>query len=165
MNAVEQSGTYTRLDINSAGTGLDVVSNLSNATLNIFEAGATATSFELGILAPAQESSNIFALLIELEEALTDGDRVGVSVLLADIEPEIDRIGAARGDTGAKVRRLEASENRRLDEEINITNLLSHDFDTDYIEAKTLLQFRQNTFEAALKIGANILPLSLVEFI
>jgi flagellar hook-associated protein 3 FlgL len=83
----------------------------------------------------------------------------------ASIDRATDRVLDARAEIGARYGRLEMHDLRLDDESCNLERLLSETLDVDYAEAIMNLQSAQIVLEAALRASAQILPLSLANFL
>lgn len=123
-------------------------------------AGATS-----GLLSNPQGSGN--GILDKLSVALTSGlPTVGatISATLSDIDANLDNISASRATLGANVNRVTAISSQMATTTINLTANLSSIQDVDI--SKTIMDFQtqQNTYQAALSIGAKIIQPSLVDF-
>ena len=70
-----------------------------------------------------------------------------------------------RAKLGAKINRLDLTNNRLEDEQIQAKELLSKNEDVDIAEAITNLKMQESIYRASLSIGARILQPSLVDFI
>jgi len=70
-----------------------------------------------------------------------------------------------RAEIGAKINRLDLTNNRLEDEQIQAKELLSKNEDVDIAEAITNLKMQESIYRASLSIGARILQPSLVDFV
>ncbi len=70
-----------------------------------------------------------------------------------------------RAEIGAKINRLDLTNNRLEDEQIQAKELLSKNEDVDIAEAIINLKMQESVYRASLSIGARVLQPSLVDFI
>ncbi|MFV1951922.1 MAG: flagellin, partial [Nitrospinota bacterium] len=146
--------------IDSSLTALDVKSNNSGTTAIVLDNSGTLTS-DLGI----QGSQNILKTLNAFTEALDRGDRTAVRNILDHLDTGLDKISEKQGDAGARVNRLETTNEGLLDMQLNVTTLLSETEDIDMIKVMTDLMTAQNTYEATLAATAKVMRLTLLNFL
>lgn len=110
--------------------------------------------------------TGVFAALKALSDNLRSGDTAALgSAVLADIGSAVDKTLALRAEVGAKSNRLELNQNRLSDNSISMIKLLSQAEDADIPEVAMYLSNMQYTYQAALAVGARILPMTLVDFL
>lgn len=109
-------------------------------------------------------SGGVLDTLNKLSSALTNNDSSTVSNLLGTIDNNINNVIAQRADLGARTNRVTAIQNQLDTTTLNLQQNLSSIQDTDM--AKTITDFtsQQNTYKAALSVGAQIIQVSLVDF-
>lgn len=134
--------------------------NISVDGLGVFvnvPTGATS-----GLLSNPQGSGN--GVLDKLSAALNAGSSTDIGATIGDIEANLDNISTSRATLGANVNRMKAISSQMNTATINLTGTLSSIQDTDI--SKTIMDFQtqQNTYQAALSIGAKIIQPSLVDF-
>ncbi|NIA21934.1 MAG: hypothetical protein GWP05_08240, partial [Anaerolineaceae bacterium] len=81
------------------------------------------------------------------------------------LQDEAGRVARTRGAVGARMQLLDSARERVEDQMLQIESLLSETRDLDYVEAVSRLQMLQTTFQASLQVTANILPMSLMDFL
>lgn len=110
--------------------------------------------------------TNVFGILRALSDNLRSGDTDALSnTVLADIDSAADRLLAIRAEVGAKMNRLEMNGDRLVDNGVGLTKLLSQTEDADIPEVAMYLCNMQYTYQAALAVGAKILPMTLVDYL
>ncbi|MDR3349185.1 MAG: flagellar hook-associated protein FlgL [Acidaminococcales bacterium] len=140
---------------------------------------------QAGGVSPVQDSINVtcaeafgadcemFNKINEIAQALTsnetpDGRPMGQwlsYVALADVDTNHERLLQADASLGARMNSYEMLGNMLLDRDTNINIDISNNEDTDYAKAISEYQLWDNVYNAALKTGAMVLPMSLVEFL
>jgi flagellar hook-associated protein 3 FlgL len=182
INAVATTNITARLS--AVGNGIELVDNtVGTGQLTVTRQGESQTAELLGLIPKGQtsassatasitstdrntlENKNAFNTLIRLRDALTANDINAVERALADINTDIDRVTFARAEIGATAQGLELSENTLDDEQIQLKSALSEEIDVDLVQAISELTARQVAMQASLQVTANILQLSLLDFI
>ncbi len=150
--------TVTELEGSQAGEYLGFVA--PNETENV-AVSSTLTSEDRHY----QETDSVFNTLISLRNALEKNDLAEIERTHSKLNADIDRVVFARADVGARSRGLITSAQNLQEEEIQLRGALSEEIDVDLVEAISQLTARQISLEASLRASANILQLSLLNFI
>jgi flagellar hook-associated protein 3 FlgL len=111
------------------------------------------------------ENKSVFNTLIRLRDALENNDLNAVERALEDINVDIDRVTFARAEVGATAKGLDLSKITLEDEQIQLKSALSEELDVDLVQAISELTSRQIAMQASLQVTANIMQLSLLDFI
>ncbi len=164
LGAINNSAANVHAEISADGRSLDISSRVNGATMTITENGGT-TAADLGIASAGVRADNIFTTLIDLRDALMADDGPGIEATIAKFDTALDKILQSRSEAGARVQRFDYSSARHDDEHYNMTALLSEVNDVDYSKAVMDYQQLSNQMEAALRVAANVLPLSLADFL
>ena len=148
-------GNNTKVDISVDGKGIFV----NAPSLGISGLLSNGTP----IIYPPNPGANAGILDI-LSNQLRTGTGSTISATLGDIDANLDNILGSRASLGANVNRVTAISSQMDTTTTNLTGNLSSIQDTDI--SKTILDFQtqQNTYQAALSIGAKIIQPSLVDF-
>lgn len=109
-------------------------------------------------------TTGIFATLSNLTTALKNNDSAAVSGLLDNIDANVDNVIAQRSDLGARTNRMSAIQSQLDSTTLNLQQNLSTVQDTDLAKAITDFTNQQNSYKAALAVGAQIIQVSLVDF-
>jgi len=109
--------------------------------------------------------SSLMNRLVALRDALDVGDRTAVATSRVDLASSEDDILLAISEIGAKMLRLEVIENQDNQRYIGLENEISKDADADITKTVLKLNQTQSAYESALRSGAKILSLSLLDFI
>ncbi|MCA9231687.1 MAG: hypothetical protein KDA57_13630 [Planctomycetales bacterium] len=150
--------TVTQLDGSQAAQYLGLVEQGSTQNTST---GDTLTGTDTNFL----ETDSVFTTLIRLRDALQSGDITQIERAVAKVENDIDRVTFARAEVGARWRGLELSHQSLQAEEIQLRSALSDEIDVDLVEAISQLTARQVSLEASLRSSAQILQLSLLNYI
>lgn len=176
INAVDSGNLVASL--NSVGNGISLLDNSGTGPLSV---AVSETSDALGIagtesgsdntvpltgqdVAP-RESPGILGVLGSIASALRSGDDQELTRLNGLLDEESSRTLQVRGELGTRLRTLDDIENRLADEEVQLNDDLSHEFDADLSEVLTAFLAYQQTLEATYKVASDSFSLSLLSFI
>ncbi len=161
LTAINTCGLNINATINDSEKGVQIDPTIDTASLIIEETGSSRTAHDFGIFG----SSDLLGSMIILEKALETDDRDVVGQLIKNLDQGMQNLLNYRAQVGAKVNRLETT-NRRLDElNINFTKLLSEEEDADLIKLVTDLAAQENNYKAALIASAKVIQPSLLDFL
>ncbi|MHB8125589.1 MAG: flagellar hook-associated protein FlgL [Desulfitobacteriaceae bacterium] len=106
----------------------------------------------------------VFDTLSALSTALKTNDATGINDALKNIDGSIDNVIAHRTDLGARANRMTALRDQLDSTSDNLKGYLSGIQDADI--AKTIMDSKnqENTYKAALFVGAQIIQPSLIDF-
>ena len=124
---------------------------------------------EIGINVNGEElflsEVNIFGILRELKTGLETNDSAAISDQLEPLDDALDQILKAMADAGAKLNRLETTENHWADFKLNIEHMLSDTEDADMIKTVTDLASQETAYQASLAASARVIQPSLLDFL
>ncbi len=109
--------------------------------------------------------TNPFSVLIELRDALRSNDSEGVRGTLDKLANVREHISSVRGLIGARVNRMQTTQNVLDRIAVEMTSVLSADEDVDLSATIVNLTQEQDVFQAALASGNTVIPQSLMDFI
>jgi len=112
-----------------------------------------------------EQNDNAFNVLTKTAEALEKGDRDSLQTALGNLDSRYAKFMDIRADIGAKMNRLELSQQRLKDLGTNVTELLSKTEDADMAEVMTKMKMDQNVYEASLATGSKLIKQTLVDFL
>jgi len=106
----------------------------------------------------------IFGTLSNLKTALEADSPADIDAALGNLDTNIDTVSAERANIGARTNRMTAIREQLDSTSFNLQKNLSNIQDADM--AKTISDFKsqENTYKAALSVGAQIIQPSLVDF-
>lgn len=107
----------------------------------------------------------IFASLVSFRDALVTNDRTALQAAATQIDFEIDTVLTARGEVGARVRRLDMAAERLEEETLNLRTSISGLEEVDITAEVVELQMRDTAFQAALAATSRSLGVSLLDFL
>ncbi len=168
----------------SSGNGIELIDTTGGSgPLTVAGVGSSQAAEFLGLVAKGQttnsttaniltgedrnylETESVFNTLISLRDALEANDLPAITRAAAKIDDDIDRVTSARAEVGARGRGLDLSLLSLQNEEIQLRSALSEEIDVDLVEAISELTSRQVSLEASLQVSANLLQLTLLNFI
>lgn len=107
----------------------------------------------------------IFASLISFRDALESNDRTAMNTAADQIGHEIDTVLTARGEVGARMRRIEMTWDRLTEEELELRTTISGLEEIDLTKEVVELEMRDTAFQAALSATARSMGVSLLDFL
>lgn len=111
------------------------------------------------------DSDNTFKVVKDIINALGTSDFNGVNNSLAKLDSRMDSFLGVRANVGAKINRIQLSENRLKDISANLNTLQTKVEDVDVAEAITNMKTAENVYQSSLSVGAKIISPSLVDFL
>lgn len=177
-------GLLVRAQLAETGNGIELVDLTGGGgSLTVTKIGTSQAAEFLGLLGKDQtsnstntgtltgvdrnsvENDSVFNSLIRLRDALAEYDVPAIERAAAKLDDDIERVTFAQADVGTRFKNLELAKFNLQDEEIQIRSALSEEIDVDLVQAISDLTARQISLEASLRATANILQLSLLNFI
>ena len=182
INAITGAAVTARLA--TVGNGIELVDNTvggeqltvsespeNNAAefLGLIPAGSdsasSSTSTFTGTDRNFLETDSVFTTLIRLRDAVSANDTAAISRAAAKLDDDLNRVTFARSEVGGRQQGLQISQRSLQDEDVQLRSALSDEIDVDLVEAISNLTARQVSLEASLRATANLLQLSLLDFI
>ncbi len=180
-SALAGAGVLARLAVNGNGIELiDTNAGPGDLTLQAAEGSTAAEDLglptestgatALGTLLTSEdrnfyETDSVFTSLIRLRDALEENNAEDISRAAAKLDVDIDRLVFTRSAVGAQEQALEISQQSLQGEDIQLRTALSEELDVDLVQAISDLTARQISLQASLQATANLLQLSLLNFI
>ena len=160
INALNTGGASVAASVNAARTGIQIEPTANDRTLMITDSDDSGTAKALGIYG----SPDIFGNLLLLVDALENNDRDFIGEMIGSLENAANRVLEQRASVGAKVNRLETTDDRLTELNLSLTRLLSEVEDADILKVTTDLAGQQNVYQAALNSASRMLTPSLIDF-
>jgi flagellin-like hook-associated protein FlgL len=126
--------------------------------------GSGAMVIESGEINP-RETAGVFNTLIRLADALATRDLVEIERASAMLGDDLERVNFARAELGNRQQGLDVLKDRTDTEVIELKRVLSDEIDVDLAQAISDLVGRQASLEASLRMSAQTLQLSLLDFL
>lgn len=113
------------------------------------------------------EVDSVFNSLLRLSDALLRGEDgvPDIGEAINRLDDDLNRVTAARGEVGSRVRSLDTLEVRLQDEEVELRSSLSDELDVDLTQAISDFTARQFSLEASLQTTASLLQLSILNYL
>lgn len=144
----------------------------SNATSVTFTGDAGVITREIGDGETVEVSldgealfGGVFTSLIGFREALNSNDRTAIGTASTALTGDTDRMLRARGEIGARVRRIELAGERLEGDQAQLQTQVSQLEDADLTKEAVDLQLRDVALQAALSATAKSLTTSLLAFL
>ena len=108
---------------------------------------------------------NIFDILRDLKDGLEANDTSLISEQIERLDGALNQILEVRAEVGAKLNRLESTENYWINFKFSTEELLSDTEDADIAKAMTDLAVKEAAYQASLAASARIIQPSLIQFL
>jgi flagellar hook-associated protein 3 FlgL len=112
----------------------------------------------------AFQGAAIFATLIQVRDAMQSGV-VPTAAQFDAVNSQLDYVATQGGKAGLVLNSLQMNDEFLVTRADQLQSLLSLDQDTDYAEASLLLKKEETMLDAALSIGAQLIPKTLMDFL
>ncbi len=111
------------------------------------------------------ETDGLFTALVRLHHGLITNDLWEIDRSIAMLDQRTVDMNFARAELGARQQALDVLKQRADSEEIELQQSLSLDYDADIVEVISSLTARQTTYEAGLRATAQIMRMSLLNYL
>lgn len=130
---------------------------------DFFKAAPSGSSSSSG--ASSDSSQNAFSLLSQLYTALNNGDTSQVGSLVSSIDSVLDNMNQQQANVGSLIDRAQMMQTRMSNLSTSVTQQLSNVQDADMATVLTQLNSAMTVEQASVEVGAQALPMSLVNFL
>lgn len=163
-------GVSDNVNINSVGImifgKLDPGGDMDNqhfkdSTANGYEVDSTNGE----AMVAGADKSYLVALLDTINNAMNVDDKATLNQSITRLDKSMENLLSVRAEIGAKVKRLELTENRLNAQHTSFTKLLSENEEVNMAEVIMELQNSENVYRASLSIGAKVIQPTLVDFL
>jgi flagellar hook-associated protein 3 FlgL len=114
----------------------------------------------------AFDGTAFFQTVETMRQALLNNDTAALGgTILSELDNNLERLIQSRAESGARLARLSATEQRLLDEHIYLRELRSRIEDIDLAGMVTEFTMQENAYQAALATSARMIFPSLVDFL
>jgi flagellar hook-associated protein 3 FlgL len=125
------------------------------------------------LLGPPDYNSNVksgdkpylIAVFEELSTALDGGEVDKIQKAIGNVQKSHEQVLSVRAEVGAKMNRLELTQNKLEKQILSVKELLSYNEDVDLAEISMQISTAQNVYVSSLMTGAKIIQPTLVEFL
>ena len=112
-----------------------------------------------------QVFTGVFDALITFRDNLRSNNVAGLQTDPQAFNTQIDSVLQVRGDVGSKMRRLDLTEARLQDDDLQLQTMIGELEDADFVDSVAQLQIRDSAFQAALAAVGKSLNMSLLDFL
>lgn len=161
LEIVDTSGRPLTINAAFGSQAAEYLGLIPAGETTVTEAAGTITGTDRHYL----ETASVFTTLTRLRDALEANDITAIERAIGQIDTDINRVTFARSEVGARQQALELSQRNLEDEDVQLQSALSEEIDVDLVEAISNLVARQTSLQASLQTSANILQLSLLDFL
>ena len=132
--------------------------------LGLLKEDGTASTFQSADNATVRVE-NVFTHLTDLRDSLLNDDTLGITLAGSSLELDTRKVTQARASVGVRAQRVERQQERSQDLGLMEQTMLSDLQDADLTEVITRFQQLQTQLQASLRVGAQNLQLSLLDFL
>ena len=171
-------GNGIELVDNSVGPGRLTVTRLHNSTaaidLGLVPAGQQSQSSSTSGAQPdlltgadvnPRETAGLFTALIRLKHGLEVNDLWEIQRAVAMLEQSTTNLNFARAELGARQQGIELLQSRSADDEVQIRDDLSRDYDIDLAQAISDVTAKQAAMQASLQTIAKTARMTLLDYL
>src|SRR5690606_16747966 len=101
----------------------------------------------------------------DLSTALGNDDSEAIQSAIDNLQLSHEQVLSVRAEVGAKMNRLELTQNKLATQVNNVKELLSYNEDVDLVEVIMNIGMAENVYTSSLMTGAKIIQPSLVQFL
>lgn len=169
-NAFQLEDTLTQTTLGSTITITEGNSTTAQDLGLIAKGGATRTitagnTYQGYDIEPVVRTENIFTALNDLILGLRTNNTALLNHAGQSIDSSTQILLNSRAEAGARYQRVELSQSRLEDENIKVTELLSKEIDTDYIDAMMKFNNQRDVITANLNAASKLLQTTLLDFL
>lgn len=113
------------------------------------------------IVGDAKNTKSLDKVLEDLVTAIKNSGEISID----EIDTKVDQLLSVQSEIGARANRVEAFENRLLDNNLQLKKMLSSIEDVDYAEAMIRLKSEESVYQASLASSAKIIQPTLMDFL
>lgn len=113
------------------------------------------------IVGDAKNTKSLDKVLEDLVTAIKNSGEISID----EIDTKMDQLLSVQSEIGARANRVEAFENRLLDNNLQLKKMLSSIEDVDYAEAMIRLKSEESVYQASLASSAKIIQPTLMDFL
>ncbi len=110
-------------------------------------------------------TTNVFASVIQLRDALTGNDPGRITGLITDLDAAHGQVNNVQGALGGQEQRLQLAQNQLTTTKTNLGDLLSKTEDVDFPAVISQMQLAQTALQAGLQAGAKVMKPTLMDYL
>jgi len=138
--------------------GVEVAVNTLSSEVSVSVTDSIGTTSTMGVMEGA------LTVLEAMKEQLASRAAVS-STQLAQLTDCLESVAELRGNVGARMNRLDATQQAHTDNQVDVAAALSRAEDADVAEVITKLMMQESVYNAALQAGARVIQPSLMDFL
>jgi flagellar hook-associated protein 3 FlgL len=140
--------------------------NDSDVSINIDASNSVVINYSGGkLLRGTGGGTDVLGTIDNLINALGSNDVSGVQSTVSDLDKSMNQVLSARTDIGARMNRLEATNNFLSNTQVYLQKTISDKQDIDIAKAISDLTQQQTAYQAALMSTAKISSMSLLDYL
>jgi flagellar hook-associated protein 3 FlgL len=107
----------------------------------------------------------VFSSLIQLRQAISDGDSEAVKSVWHSMEQDLDRLAIARGLVGTRQQSIDSRIQKSEDEQIRLREIESQNLDADLASVISELTHRQAALQASIQLMGQTARMTLFDYL
>jgi|LakMenEpi03Aug12_release.lakeMendotaPanAssembly.Ray.scaffolds.fasta_scaffold00671_44 flagellar hook-associated protein 3 FlgL len=107
----------------------------------------------------------VFSSLIQLRQAISDGDSEAVKSVWQSMEQDLDRLAIARGLVGTRQQSIDSRIQKSEDEQIRLREIESQNLDADLASVISELTHRQAALQASIQLMGQTARMTLFDYL
>jgi len=167
---LNDDGTYnidlSDAEISTYNVGVSENISVNTVGIKVFGVGTTG-GYDSASVSNTVDKSYVVEVFDEIITALeaTPPDQNTLGQSIEKVKGVLNNTLAVRAEIGAKVNRLEMTENRLESDTVNFTRLLSENEDADMSEVIMNYKITESVYLASMSAGTKIVQPSLIDFL
>lgn len=171
---VDQATLVSQMNAEFAATGANLTASVKDGKLSIAltdsEAGGeikvTAVNGDIkGVLGITEGTKNVFYMLDDLLDTMTNGTTTQISSFLDRIDRLSENVANQRGQYGSRARNLEFARDRIEQYNLTSATLKEQVEGADMTKAVMRLNTGEQAYQASLAAGSRIFNISILDFL
>ncbi|GAB4339028.1 MAG: flagellar hook-associated protein FlgL [Calditrichia bacterium] len=151
--------------LRSDGTAVDANPNGVDGELKVEFGDTRIGTYNVSGQKAFLDGENVFQVLIDLRDAIRAQDTAAIQSTMSRLDTAHEQVVQQNGNLGAQINRYEQFLEQYHAQDLQIETYLSKTEDVDMAQAVTDLQIQQTGLETALKVLAQTLNISLVDYL
>jgi flagellar hook-associated protein 3 FlgL len=169
-NANTSYGSRAVFNGTAAGVAYDGAGTYTGNSASVMRDVAPSTTVAVNLTGPEVFGTaggpvgDVFEVLERMAISIAAGNSTAMATEHVNLDAATAQMSAATVELGTRSARLEDAKARSQDAKLLLTTQLSQVEDIDLVDALIQVKAQENSYQAALQMAANILPVSLLNY-
>jgi flagellar hook-associated protein 3 FlgL len=170
-NANTSYGTRAVFNGTANGTAYNAAGTYLGNSSSVLRDVAPSTTVAINLTGPEVFGTaggavgDVFEVLERMAVAITGGSSTAMATEHLNLDAATAQMSAATVELGTRSARLEDAKFRSEDAQLLLKTQLSQVEDVDIVDALIRVKAHENSYQAALQVAANIIPVSLLDYL